>query len=289
MSMTEKAVIAERPVDVQVDVHVRAPAGKSSWIQKEQRPLNGTVVQLYRFLVFAAIVAFWEIGATLGWINTFFWSKPSDIAVTWWVIVQNGSAWSDTMFTFRSTIAGFVIGTVAGAAIGLTFWWSRLYAQTVEPFVIMFEAMPKLALAPIIVLIFGIGLASKVAMAVAITIVITILTTYNGMKSVDRDLVRMVYTLGATRWQVFSKVIVPWTIPSIISALRINIGLALTGAIVGEYIGSQHGLGRLIFYAGQTYEISLIWAGILNLSILSMVLYLLITWTEKKLLKGFMH
>jgi NitT/TauT family transport system permease protein len=153
----------------------------------------------------------------------------------------------------------------------------------------MFESTPKLALAPIIVLVFGLGLASKVAIAVAITIVITTLTTYNGLKRVDGDLIRMMYSLGASRWQLFSKVVVPWTLPSIISALRINIGLALTGAIVGEYVGSENGLGRMIFYAGQTYEISLIWAGIFCLSALSMLLYFIIGWVETTLLKGMLH
>jgi NitT/TauT family transport system permease protein len=106
---------------------------------------------------------------------------------------------------------------------------------------------------------------------------------------VDNDLIRMIYSLGATRFQVFAKVVVPWTMPSIISALRINIGLALTGAIVGEYIGSTNGIGRMIFYAGQTYEISLIWAGIFNLSLLSMILYFLVSQLEKVLLAGMLH
>lgn len=242
-----------------------------------------------RLAVFLLLITLWEIGARIGVIDSFFWSMPSEIIQTWTTIAVDGSVWTDTLYTFQSTIYGFVLGTVGGAMIGLSFWWSKYYAKIAEPFLIIFEAMPKLALAPIVVLIFGIGLSSKVAMAVAITIIITTLTTYNGMKQVDKDLVRMIFALGATKWQVFTKVIVPWTMPSIISALRINIGLALTGAIVGEYIGSTHGLGRMIFYAGQTYEISLIWAGIFNLSLLSIGLYLLISWLEKKLLKGMLH
>jgi NitT/TauT family transport system permease protein len=285
MNISGKAIVADSINPERGTAEVR----KVNWIQKEQQAIKPSIVNVGRLIIFISILSLWELGARLDWINPFFWSMPSEIAGTWWTIILNGSAWEDTLFTFRSTIFGFVIGTVGGAVIGLSFWWSRLYAQMVEPFIIMFEAMPKLALAPIIVLIFGIGLSSKVAMAVAITIVITVLTTNNGMKMVDRDLVRMVFALGASRWQVFTKVVVPSTMPSIIAALRINIGLSLTGAIVGEYIGSQHGLGRLIFYAGQTYEISLIWAGIFNLSLLSMLLYLLVTWGEKKLLKGIMH
>jgi NitT/TauT family transport system permease protein len=246
-------------------------------------------VNVGRLLVFLTIILFWEVGARTQIIDPFFWSLPSEIFATWMQIIMDGSAWSDTFFTFQSTVYGFVIGTIAGAILGLSFWWSPYYAKVAEPFIIMFESMPKLALAPIIVLIFGLGMSSKIAMAVAITIVITTLTTYNGLKRVDSDLIRMIYSLGATRLQVFTKVVVPWTMPSIISALRINIGLALTGAIVGEYIGSTHGIGRMIFYAGQTYEIDLIWAGIFNLSLLSMFLYAIVSQIEKLLLAGMLH
>ncbi|MDB5084596.1 MAG: transporter permease, partial [Bacilli bacterium] len=221
--------------------------------------------------------------------NPFFWSQPSEIAKTWWIGVQSGQVWQDTLYTFRSTVFGFLIGTFGGSVLGLSFWWSKYYARICEPFIIMFEAMPKLALAPIVVLIFGLGIWSKIAIAFAITVVITTLTTYTGVRSVDKDLVRMVYSLGANRLQVFTHVIVPSAVPAIISALRINIGLALTGAIVGEYIGSDHGLGRMIFYAGQTYEVSLIWANIFNLSALSMLLYVIVARLESTLLKGVMH
>lgn len=255
----------------------------------ENKEPNNILLNIGRFLVFFMIIVCWELGARFEIIDPFFWSLPSEIFATWMQIIQDGTAWRDTLFTFQSTISGFIIGTLGGALLGLSFWWSKYYAKIAEPFIIMFEAMPKLALAPIIVLIFGLGISSKIAMAVAFTIVITTLTTYNGMKQIDNDLIRMIYSLGATRFQVFTKVVVPWTMPSIISALRINIGLALTGAIVGEYIGSTNGIGRMIFYAGQTYEISLIWAGIFNLSLLSMILYLIVGQLEKILLAGMLH
>jgi NitT/TauT family transport system permease protein len=262
---------------------------KSTLKYLENKEPTNWALNIGRVAVFCLILVCWELGARFKIIDPFFWSLPSEIFGTWLQLIREGTAWKDTLFTFQSTVYGFVIGTLGGAAIGLSFWWSKLYAKIAEPFIIMFEAMPKLALAPIIVLIFGLGLSSKVAMAVAITLVITTLTTYNGLKQVDNDLIRMIYSLGATRFQVFAKVVVPWTMPSIISALRINIGLALTGAIVGEYIGSTNGIGRMIFYAGQTYEISLIWAGIFNLSLLSMILYLLVSQLEKVLLAGMLH
>jgi NitT/TauT family transport system permease protein len=115
--------------------------------------------------------------------------------------------------------------------------------------------------------------------------VVSTLTTFSGVKSVDADLSRLMYSMGASRWQVFRSVVVPSVLPWGISVLRVNIGLALTGAIVGEFIASQHGLGRAILYAGQTYEIALVWVAVLVLSCLSIAMYLVVSWLEKVLLK----
>ena len=236
--------------------------------------------------VLAGIIALWEAGATLGAINAFFWSQPSAIFKTLAIFFTSGDAWTDIGFTFRSTIIGFVIGTTAGSLLGLSFWWSRNYAAIVQPYIIIFESLPKLALAPLIVLVFGIGLASKIAIATALTIVVSTLTTYAGVKAVDPDGERLFYSLGATRFQVFRKLVIPSCLPWTISVLRVNIGLALTGAIVGEFIASQHGLGRAILYAGQTYDIALVWVAVLVLSTLSVVMYVAVSWLERVLRKG---
>ena len=236
--------------------------------------------------VLAGMVALWEVGATLGAINAFFWSQPSAIFKTLAIFFTSGDAWTDIGFTFRSTIIGFVIGTTAGSLLGLSFWWSRNYAAIVQPYIICFESLPKLALAPLIVLVFGIGLASKIAIATALTIVVSTLTTYAGVKAIDPDGERLFYSLGATRFQVFRKLVIPSCLPWTISVLRVNIGLALTGAIVGEFIASQHGLGRAILYAGQTYDIALVWVAVLVLSTLSVVMYVAVSWLERVLRKG---
>src|SRR5438874_2444731 len=127
-------------------------------------------------------IAFWEIGARAGWIDAFFWSQPSAIFGTLTIFFTTGDAWTDIGFTFRSTIFGFLLGTTAGSLFGLSFWWSRNYAAIVQPYIICFESIPKLALAPLIVLVFGLGLASKVALATALTLVVSTLTTYAGVK-----------------------------------------------------------------------------------------------------------
>lgn len=236
--------------------------------------------------ILIGIVGAWEIAARTGAINGFFWSQPSAIWKTLQIFFTEGDAWTDISFTFRSTIIGFLIGTTAGSLLGLSFWWSRNYAAIVQPYIICFESIPKLALAPLIILVFGLGLTSKVAIATALTLVVSTLTTYAGVKALDPDGEKLFYSLGATRWQVFRKLVVPFCLPWVISVLRVNIGLALTGAIVGEFIASQHGLGRQILYAGQTYDIALVWVAVLVLSTLSVIMYAAVSWLESVLRKG---
>ena len=236
--------------------------------------------------ILVGVVGLWEFGARTGAIDAFFWSQPSAIAHTLIIFFTEGDAWTDIAFTFQSTIYGFAIGTTAGSLLGLSFWWSRNYAAIVQPYIICFESLPKLALAPLVILVFGLGLASKVAIATALTLVVSTLTTYAGVKALDPDGEKLFYSLGASRLQVFRKLVVPFCLPWIISVLRVNIGLALTGAIVGEFIASQHGLGRAILYAGQTYDIALVWVAVLVLSTLAVVMYVSVSWLERVLQKG---
>ena len=251
-----------------------------------QRDWPASVVLAVQVGILGGIVALWEIAAGTGLVNAFFWSRPSAIYATLQTFFASGDAWDDIGFTFRSTIFGFLLGTTVGSLLGLSFWWSRNYAAVVQPYIICFESLPKLALAPLVVLVFGIGLASKIAIATALTVVVSTLTTYAGVKAIDPDGERLFYSLGATRLQVFSKLVIPACLPWIISVLRVNIGLALTGAVVGEFIASQHGLGRAILYAGQTYDIALVWVAVLVLSALSVIMYVAVSWLERVLRKG---
>ncbi|MGP4019314.1 ABC transporter permease [Saccharopolyspora sp. 5N708] len=259
--------------------------------RKERRtaPPGRAVVILLRAAVIAVAVGGWEWFARLGVIDPFFWSMPSEI---WAKAVQqfsSGTLISDTAYTFGSAIAGFLLGTLLGVAIGLSFWWSRTYAKVAEPFVVALEAIPKLALAPIVVLVLGIGISSKIAMATALVVAVQALGAAAGVRAIDPDLTRMLNSLGASRWKVFRSVVVPGTMPWIISGLRVTIGLALAGAIVGEYIGSERGLGRLVVYAGTVYDISLIWVGVLILALLSLLLYLVVGLVERRLRAQLLH
>ena len=243
------------------------------------------VVAIQVGLLLAAVGA-WELGARIGFIDKFFWSSPSAVWTTGIAYFEGGGALTDIAFTFRSTLLGFALGTLGGGLLGLSFWWSSNYARVMQPFVICLESVPKLALAPLIILVFGLGLASKVAIATALTLVVSTLTAHAGVKALDPDQERLFYSLGASRWQVFRKLVVPFSLPWLISVLRVNIGLALTGSIVGEFVASEAGLGRTILYAGQTYEISLVWVAVFVLSALSMVMYVGVSWLERVLLKS---
>jgi NitT/TauT family transport system permease protein len=251
-----------------------------------QTPWAAWKIIAVQVVMLIVALAAWELAARTGVISAFFWSMPSAVAHSLVTFFAEGNAMLDITTTFQETILGFVIGTSLGALIGLSFWWSRNYAAVVMPFVICFESIPKLALAPLVILVFGIGLASKVAIATALTLIVSILTAASGVKSVDPDSEKLFYSLGATRLQVFTKLVVPSCLPWIISILRVNIGLALTGAVVGEFISSEHGLGREIFYAGSTYDIALVWVSVLVLSTLSIVMYAGVAVLERTLRKG---
>lgn len=240
-----------------------------------------------RILVGVFLFAGWEFFTRIGWLDSYYWSCPSAILRTAWVQMTKGTLLRDIVYTSGSTIIGFVTGTLTGALLGLSFWWSKTYAGISEPFLIILNALPKLALGPVLVILFGIGFFSKAVLAFLMTVVTSAISAYGGVKSVDPALETLMVSLGAKRRQVFSKVVVPWSMPWIISSLRINIALALAGSIVGEFISAEQGVGRMIIYAGTILDINLVWVGVFVLSVLSMLMYwgviLLEKWLSKRL------
>ncbi|ETT57443.1 ABC transporter permease [Paenibacillus sp. FSL H8-0457] len=239
-----------------------------------------------RAAVAVLVFLVWEVFTRIGLLDSYYWSSPSAILRTTWTQITEGTLLRDITYTSGSTILGFVFGTFLGALLGLSFWWSKSYAGISEPYLIILNALPKLALAPVLVILLGIGFFSKVALAFSMTVVVSALSAYSGVKSVDPDMEKLMYSLGAKRHQVFTKVVVPWSMPWIISSLRINIALALAGAIVGEFIASSQGVGRMIMYAGTILDINLVWVGVVVLSMLSMVMYWGVVVLEKWLSKG---
>jgi NitT/TauT family transport system permease protein len=232
----------------------------------------------------AAVIGFfalWELGVRAGWISAFLVGSPLGIFSIAFKMIASGELLSDTWYTLFEAILGFVIGTILGSLLGLALWYSVFVARLVEPFIVAINSVPKIALAPIVVLWFGTGLVSKVALSVSLTAIVALIAAYQAAKDADVDLQSLLISMGADKHQVFFKAVVPSTLPSIIATFRINIGFGLVGAVVGEFISSQRGLGHLIYTASSLYDLNTVWAGLFTLMIMGFVLYYVIDLIER--------
>ncbi len=251
-----------------------------------EQPRRGHLaVNVWRWGLLLALILLWELGARLGLVDRFFFSSPVEIARTAAVKWRDGTLLRDIVYTGASTLLGFALGTVTGSVVGLLFWFSRPVARVAEPWLIVLNALPKLALAPVLVIWFGIGFSSKVVLAFLMTVVVAAMSAYGGVQSVDSALTTLMISLGAKRRQIFTCLVVPSAMPSIIMGLRVNIALAMAGSIVGEFIASDRGLGRMIVYAGTTFDLKLVWVGVVVLSALSVLMYAGVVLLEKLLMR----
>ncbi len=236
---------------------------------------------LVQAVAVAAFFAAWELGVRLGWISNFLVGSPVGIFNLTIRLIANGELLVDTSYTLFEAILGFVIGTIMGSLLGLALWYSVFVARLVEPFIVAINSVPKIALAPIIVLWFGTGLVSKVALSVSLTAIVALIAAYQAAKDADTDLQSLLISMGATKHQVFFKAVVPSTLPAIIATFRINIGFGLVGAVVGEFISSQHGLGHMIFTASSLYDLNTVWVGLFTLMVIGFILYYVIDIIER--------
>jgi NitT/TauT family transport system permease protein len=241
-------------------------------------PLGRALLQAMGVVSFFAL---WEIGVRMGWISAFLVGSPAGIFSFAYKMILSGELVSDTWYTLFEAILGFIIGTIFGSLLGLALWYSVFVARLVEPFIVAINSVPKIALAPIVVLWFGTGLVSKVALSVSLTAIVALIAAYQAAKDADVDLQSLLISMGADKHQVFFKAVVPSTLPSIIATFRINIGFGLVGAVVGEFISSQRGLGHLIYTASSLYDLNTVWVGLFTLMIMGFVLYYVIDIIER--------
>ena len=252
--------------------------------RRSRRRMNFDTTLGRALLQVAAVVAFfalWEIGVRLGWVSAFLVGSPAGIFSFAYKMIASGELLSDTWYTLFEAILGFVIGTIIGSLLGLALWYSVFVARLVEPFIVAINSVPKIELAPIVVLWFGTGLVSKVALSVSLTAIVALIAAYQAAKDADVDLQSLLISMGADKYQVFFKAVVPSALPSIIATFRINIGFGLVGAVVGEFISSQRGLGHLIYTASSLYDLNTVWVGLFTLMITGFVLYYVIDIIER--------
>lgn len=232
----------------------------------------------------ALVLWIWQLGVNAGWISSFMVGSPAEI----WKALARGAAegqiWIDSGYTLLEAILGFAIGTVMGSVLGLALWYSPFVARLTEPFIIAINSIPKIAFGPIVILWFGTGLISKVALAVSLTSIVALIAAYQAAKNADLDFQTLLVTLGASKREIFFKVIVPSSLPAIIATFHINIGFGLVGAVVGEFISSEHGLGHMIFTASGLYDLNTVWAGLFMLMVIGFSLYFVVDYVERKLL-----
>lgn len=219
--------------------------------------LQVLVVQAF---IVAVVLAAWEWATRTGRASAFLYGSPGTIGANLVAIARDGSLWRDALVTGEETLAGFALGNLIGTMLGLLLWFSRFVSRVVQPFVLGLGSIPIVALAPIAIIWFGTGFASKVAMATLSVVVVSLAIAYKGAIGVDPDQVNLLRSLGARRAQVFLHLILPASLTDIFSGLKLTVGFALVGAIVGEFMSSSSGLGHAIFKAGSLYAIARVFA-----------------------------
>ena len=237
-----------------------------------------------RITVLAVFLGLWETLARLQIIDGFITSYPSKIAQTTYDLFKESNLLYHVGVTLYETIAGFIISVVFGYLIALLLWWSVRLKLVLEPYIVVRNSLPKIALGPIIIIWFGSGAKAIIAMAVLISIIVCILTMLGGFCSTDKMKILLMQSLGAKKWQIMLKLVIPQSMPTFIGMLKIALGMAWIGSIIGDYLVSKAGLGYLIVYGGQVFRLDLVMSATTVLLLLSGGMYALITLAEKRLL-----
>lgn len=229
--------------------------------------------------------ALWELAAVYKLIDPFLFSQPSRMLKTIISLSQNGSIFMHIWVTLSETIIGFTLGTLVGIIIAVMLWWSDFLSKVSEPYLVVLNSLPKIALGPIFIVWMGNGEAPIITMALAISLIVTIISLQSGFMRVDDEKIKLLKSFGATKSQILTKCILPASIPTIISAIKINIGLSWVGVITGEFLVSKAGLGYLIVYGGQVFKLDIVMSSVLILSILAALMYVFIVYIENKIIK----
>lgn len=238
-----------------------------------------------QILILIIWMAAWEFFAHFGWVDTFLTSNPSEIWKLFVHYTKNGGLFYHVGISVAETVVGFLVGTLLGVLVAIFLWWSDFLAKVFDPYLVVLNSLPKTALAPIIIIWVGAGYSGIIVTAITVSIVVTIMNVYIGFTSVDEDKIKLLQTFGATKFQILRKVVLPSSIPTIISTLKVNIGLSWVGVIVGEFLVSKAGIGYLIVYGGQVFKLDLVMMSVFILAIISAIMYQGIAAIENKYMK----
>ncbi|MCM1157737.1 MAG: ABC transporter permease [Clostridium sp.] len=249
--------------------------------------INHALIRFYQLLIFIVFIFLWEWSARQGVINDFIFCSPSRLFLTMTEMLKDGSLLFHIRITLYETLAGFVIVIVGSLAIATLFWWNKTLSRVLEPYLVILNALPKSALAPVLIVWLGANKTTIIVCACSVAIFGSILNIYTGFVNVDADKLKLIQTLKGNRLQCLRLVVLPSNIPNIISIMKVNIGLCLVGVVIGEFLAAREGLGYLIIYGSQTFKMSNVLLSILILCVIAMLLYLLLQHVEKKLIEYF--
>ncbi len=244
---------------------------REEYLRKRERRRRWVLACQWGFLLLA--VALWEVLARVGVIDSFILSQPSRIWRTWITMFGEGELWLHLWVTVYETLVGFLLGVVLGVALAVLLWWSDFISRVSEPYLVVLNSLPKIALGPVIIILVGAGTEAIIFMALAISLIVTVLEMLGGFRRTDPDAIRMAATFGATKGQIFRKIVFPSNVGTLFGSLKINIGLSLVGVIAGEFLVSKAGLGYLIVYGGQVFKLDLVMASVIILAVVAALMY----------------
>ena len=243
---------------------------RKKYLNKVKR--DNIIVILTQIFILVGFLALWEILADSKVIDSFITSQPSRIWNTFLNLSSNDLL-EHTKVTVYETVIGFGLGTILGVGIAIILWWSKFLAKVAEPFLVVLNSLPKVALGPIIIIWVGSGTPAIIVMAIAISLIVTILEMLNGYLKTDKDIIKMAQTFKCTKLQLLTKIVIPANLGTFINSLKVNIGLSLVGVISGEFLVSKAGLGYLIVYGGQVFKLDLVMTSVIILGIVAGIMY----------------
>lgn len=252
----------------------------------KRRKQHLALVWVFRIGLLGLLLGMWELVTACGWVDPFIMSSPSRIAATIASLYADGSLFYHIGVTLWETLAGFAIAVVLGFAVALLLWWSETLRKVLEPYIVVLNALPKIALGPLIIIWFGTGSEAIVFMTVLVGIIVAILHMLSAFIGTDPNKVLLMRSMGASKLQILCKLVIPSSYPAVISMLKVNVGMAWIGSIMGEYIVSRAGLGYLIVYGGQVFKLDLVMSATFILCLLAAGMYALVVLLEKILVKN---
>lgn len=249
------------------------------WLQRQKK--RRRTIRLWQIFLLAGLFGLWELTTALGISDGFLISSPSRMAATFWNLCRSGEVLTHVGVSCLETAAGFLAGTLLGTAVAVAMWWSDSLARVLDPYLVVLNALPKTALGPIFIVWMGAGMGSIIAMTLAISLIVTILNMYMGFLSTDSEKLRLMRSLGATRGQILRLLVFPSNYPTLFNTLKVNVGLSWVGVIMGEFLVSRAGLGYLIVYGSQVFNMDLVMTSVLILALAAVVMYRLVLGAEK--------